>query len=356
MITSRKSKAVGLFSGGLDSVLATKLVTEQGIEAIALHFKVPFAAPGRFSSEDRLKRLAELAGASFVSVEVGDDYLGIVKAPEYGYARGMAPCIDCMLYMLNKARELARQVRADFIFTGEVIGQRIHCQNKRSLKLMEKVTGIRGRLLRPLSAKLLEPTIPELTGLIKRERLLDLKGRGRRRQIRLASEFGLIDYSAPTGGCLLIDKNFAARVRDAIAHDQLEPGEIELLRFGRHFRLDSGAKVVAGRSKSENDRLEKLLRDDDVFLRPVEVMGPVVILRARKKTKKDTEIAARICTRYSDGESNKAIKVNCGGKCLRVKSANDKLLDHWRVKAEKERVEDDNEQGSSGKTNDSSGS
>ncbi len=341
MIASRKSKAVGLFSGGLDSILATKLVTEQGVEAVALHFRVPFAPPGRPAAEDKLRRLAELVGASLVSVDAGDDYLKIVKTPEYGYARNMAPCVDCILYMLARAKELAGQIKADFVFTGEVVGQRAHCQNKRSLKLIEDAAGLDGRLLRPLSAKLLEPTIPELTGLIRRERLLDLKGKGRRRQIRLAAEFGIIDYSAPTGGCLLIDKNFAARVRDAVSSDQLEPADIELLSHGRHFRLDSGAKVVVGRNERENAKLEKLARDGDSLCRPVEVMGPVVILRTAKKTKKDTETAARMCARYSDSKKNQAVKIECDGKEFRVKASAKKDLDRWRVKAAEEQAKEE---------------
>lgn len=333
MISSRKSRAIGLFSGGLDSILAAKLVTEQGIDAVALHFQVPFVAPGRPSEEAKLKQLAELAGANLISVEVGDDYLGIVKAPKYGYAREMAPCVDCILYMLTKARELARQIDADFIFTGEVVGQRARCQNKRSLRLIEKAAGIEGRLLRPLSAKLLDPTIPELTGLVRRERLLDLKGRGRRRQIRLAHEFGIIEYSPPTGGCMLVDRNFAARARDAAAHDQLELSEVALLRPGRLFRLDSGARVVVGRNREENERLEGLALESDIVCRPVGVMGPVAVLRAGQPADADIENAARLCARYSDGEAGQPVLVKCGGREVTAEPAEEQELDRWRVAA-----------------------
>ena len=343
MIASRKSKAIGLFSGGLDSILATKLMTEQGVEVIALNFQVPFPAPGHTFTEDRLRRYAESAGASLVSVEVGPDYLDIVKEPAHGYARGLAPCVDCVLYMLAKARELAQQTKSDFIFTGEVIGQRVHCQNKRSLKLMEKASRTEGRLLRPLSAKLLEPTIPELTGMVRRERLLDLKGRGRRRQIRLASEFGILDYPQPTGGCLLIDKNFGARIRDLLVFDQLEPGRAELLPVGRHFRLDSGAKVVVGRNRDENERIERLAREEDTVCRPVEVMGPTALLRSKKVTKKDTEIAARLCARYSDRTDDKPVKMDCAGKEMKVKPAAADDIERWLIQMEKkeEKPKDD---------------
>lgn len=334
MISSRKSKAVGLFSGGLDSIIATRLVTEQGIEAVALHFQTPFQSPGRPREQGKLARLAQLAGANLISVPVEEDYLGLVRAPVSGYARGMAPCVDCLIYMVTKARELARQIDADFIYTGEVVGQRAHCQNKRSLKAIEKATRTDGRLLRPLSAKLLEPTMPELSGIVRRERLLDLKGRGRRRQMRLAHEFGIIEYSAPTGGCMLIDRNYAARVRDAVDYDELLFGQLEILGVGRHFRLGSGAKAVVGRNEKENAELERLATVDDVVCRPVDVMGPVVVLRGQGLTDDDREGAARLCARYSDIDPRKALKVVCGDGVLRVRAIAQKQADAWRVQAQ----------------------
>jgi tRNA U34 2-thiouridine synthase MnmA/TrmU len=233
--------------------------------------------------------------------------------------------------MLAKARELAKEIKADFIFTGEVVGQRAVCQNKRTLKQIERATQTEGRLLRPLSAKLLEPTIPELTGLVRRERLLDLKGRSRRRQIRLAHEFGIFDYPIPGAGCMLLDKNFAARARDASAHEQLALADVELLKYGRHFRLESGAKAVIGRNEAENNRLEQLAREEDLVCKPAEVMGPVAVLRSKKKTKKDTEITARMCARYSDAPAGKAVKILCGGKGVSVKPYEDEDFVAWRV-------------------------
>ena len=339
MISSRRSKAIGLFSGGLDSILATKLVTEQGIEVVALHFRVPFAPPGRPSAEERLRRLAEMTGASLLSVDVGADYLTIVSAPRYECARGRAPCVDCLVHMLTKAKELAREIRADFVFTGEVAGQRARSQNKRSLKLIEKASGLGGRLVRPLSAKLLEPTIPELTGLLRRERLLDIKGRGRRRQIRLAHEFGIIDYSPPTGGCLLTDKSFAVRVGDAVEHEEFVPEVIELLKVGRHFRLESGARVVVGRNERENARLEGLLREGDTVCRPLETVGPVVLLRSPARASADVELAARICARYSDRSGTGPVQVSCDDKEFRVEPIADTELGAWRIRTEPDQPE-----------------
>ena len=331
MIPSRKSKAIGLFSGGLDSILATRLITEQGVTVVALNFKTPFAVPGRIPDEERLSKMAQLVGASLVSVDVGDDYLQIVAKPPMGYARQLAPCLDCIVYMLAKAKQLAREIHADFVFTGEVVGQRAVCQNKRALKAIERAAVLEGRLVRPLSAKLLEPTIPELTGLVRRERLLDLKGRSRRRQIRLAHEFGIFDYPIPGTGCMLLDKNYAARTRELVAHEQLTLHDIELLKVGRHFRLDSGAKVVIGRNEQENRTLEALARPEDVVCKPVEVMGPSVLLRAKKQTKKDSEIAVRIGARFSDAPDGKAVKFACGDKTVSVKPYADEDMTAWRV-------------------------
>ncbi|MEO0074365.1 MAG: hypothetical protein ABIK43_06910 [candidate division WOR-3 bacterium] len=332
MITSRKYKAVGLFSGGLDSLLACRLMSEQNASVVALHFRLPFVPSGRVAPSERLRRLAETAGASFVSVEVDDDYLKLVESPPNGYCVHMAPCVDCMIYMLSKARELAREIGAEVVFTGEVVGQRSPGQSKRSLRLIEKEAGLTGRLLRPLCAKLLEPTIPELSGIVRRERLLDFCGRGRRRQIRLAHEFAIIDYPSPGNGCLLSDLSFAIRCRDAIRHGGLSRADVELLKCGRHFRLESGAKVVVGRNQSENACLRGLAAVGDLLCYPESAMGPVVLLRARRITKKDTLTAARICARYCDGQPGQAVRVVCADKVVSVRPLSEDQAESLQVR------------------------
>lgn len=332
MISSRSFRAVGLFSGGLDSILATKLMSEQNASVVGLHFRLPFVPLGRVTSEERLRRLAEMAGASLVSVDVDDDYLRLVESPPNGYSLHLAPCVDCMTYMVRKAWELARDIRADLVFTGEVLGQRSLGQNKRSLRLIEKSAGVTGRLLRPLCAKLLEPTLCELSGLIRRERLLDFCGRGRRRQMHLANEFGLIDYPSPGNFCLLCDANFAARCRDAIEHGQFTRNDIELMKYGRHFRLESGAKVVVGRNQTENSCIQKLADASDFVCRPSEIMGPVVLLRSKKITKKDTQIAARICARYCDIQPGQTVKVIGADRILSVRPLSTDEIELMRVR------------------------
>lgn len=334
MISSRKGKAVGLFSGSLDSILATKLLVEQGVSVVALHFRVPFSIPGRVPSAEQLQLMAKLLSVSLVSVDVGDDYLELVRTPQWGYIRHLAPCLDCRAYMLRKAKELLEEIKADFVFTGEVLGQQPFSQNKRSLKLLEKVSGLDGRLLRPLSAKILEPTVPELTGLVRRERFFDFHGQKRRRQIRLAREFGIVEYPIPGGGCLLADRNFAVRCREAIEKGELSRREIELLRYGRHFRLASGAKVIVGRNERENAVLERLAAPEEVVCRPVEVVGPVVLYRPKRKSKRETETVARICARYSDAPPGQAVRVKCGDAEFSVKGLKDEDLERWRIAAE----------------------
>lgn len=334
MIASRKAKAVGLFSGSLDSILAFKLITEQGIQSVALNFKLPFGIAGRVPSKEQLETMAGLLGVSLISFEAGDDYLEIVRAPKHGFVLELAPCIDCRAYILKRAKELMKEIKADFVFTGEVLGQRHFSQSRRSLKLLEKVSGLNGRLLRPLSAKVLEPTIVELSGRVRRERLLDFHGSKRRRQIRLAQEYGIIDYPTPGAGCLLADRNFARRCRDAIANNEFNSlKEIEILHYGRHFRLASKAKVVAGRNEKENELLEKLALPEDIVFKPVGTNGPVVLLRTKKKTKKDIEIAAKICARYCDSVKGKAVKVHCAERDFSVRPFDDEELVQLRIGA-----------------------
>lgn len=331
MIQSRKSKAIGLFAGSLDSILAAKLIAEQGVAIVALNFKLPFPVPGRVPGDEYLQRIADLIGASLISIEADESYLELVRSPEFGYIREMAPCVDCMGWMLKKARELMKEIKADFVFTGDVLGQQPFSQNKRSLKLLERVSGLEGRLVRPLSAKLLEPTIPELSGILRRERLLDFHGRSRRPQIRLAREFGVVDYPIPGAGCLLADSNFAARCRDAVAHQELTWGEIELMKYGRHFRLKGGARVIVGRNEKENSVLEQWAQGQGWVFKPVEVNGPVAVLKTKKLTKKDMERTARICSRYCDSPMGKAVKILCGEKVFSCKPIKDDDLAEWRI-------------------------
>jgi hypothetical protein len=261
---------IGLFSGGLDSILAQLVLRRQGARVRALTFSSPFFSP------DQAQAAARIHDLELTVDPLGPDYLDMVKDPPRGRGSNMNPCIDCHAFMLRRALELMEQWGADFVFTGEVLGQRPMSQNKQALGLVAKLSGRPDLILRPLSARLLPPTKMEEEGLVDRERLLDLKGRGRKPQMALARELGVRDYPAPAGGCLLTEPGFSNRLRDLFAHTpEAGPELIELLKWGRHLRLSPQAKLVVGRKHEENLALERLAPPQALCLRAVGRPGPL---------------------------------------------------------------------------------
>ena len=289
-------KALALLSGGLDSILATKLVLDQGIEVVAVKFMLPVTA----EKKDYADEIAKKFGIPLIKVEVGDEYLEVVRNPRYGYGSGMNPCIDCRIYMLREAKRIATEVGASFIVTGDVLGERPMSQHRRALELEEKEAELENLIVRPLSAKLLPETIPEREGWIDRSRLLDIKGRSRKRQIALAETFGLHeDYPSPSGGCLLTDKEFAARIRDLFEHkENVTTRDLSLLKLGRHFRLGA-SKITVGRNEEENKLLLALKKPDDYLFEVPGFGSPITILEGSKR-REAIELAARLTARYSD--------------------------------------------------------
>ncbi|MDR1536311.1 MAG: hypothetical protein LBU64_14685 [Planctomycetota bacterium] len=275
------AKALLLLSGGLDSTLAGKILLEMGVRVEAVNFTSPFCrcTPKSFGC------LAARSAADFLGIPVrvlakGDDYLEVVKHPRHGRGRGMNPCLDCRIYTFRRARELLGETGSDFVATGEVLGQRPMSQRGDAMSLIERESGLAGLVVRPLSARLLPPSLPEQNGWLDRERLLAIQGRSRRDQISLARNYDLNDYPCPAGGCLLTDPEFAARLRDLLEHD---PGcdfrAVRLLSLGRHFRLAPDLKAVVGRNQGENLRLEAAAGPGDWLLAPAEeVSGPTVLL------------------------------------------------------------------------------
>jgi len=298
------AKAVGLISGGLDSAIAIKLIMDQGIEVIPITFKTPF------TTVDWALRMGRALGIEPRVIECYEDYMEIVKNPRFGYGKNMNPCIDCRIFMLKKAKGLMED--ADFVFTGEVLGQRPMSQQREQLKLIEKESGLEGYLLRPLSAKLLEPTIPELEGIVDRERLLGIKGRGRKEQLAIAKNLGLTEFATPSGGCLLTDQSFSERLRDGLKHGE---EDVEILKIGRHFRTESGAKIVVGRNEEENKRIRELAGSGDVLIEIVGYPGPTVLLRNGRE---DIEQAASLALRYSDCKEDRARAI-VNGKIVEVR-------------------------------------
>lgn len=230
----------------------------------------------------------------------GDDYLNIIKNPKYGHGRNLNPCIDCRIYIINKAKEFAKKIDADFIYTGEVLDQRPKSQNYEALKTIEKETNLQQKLVRPLSALNLEPTIYEGKGFIDRMNLLGIRGRSRKKQLEIARKYGILDEYYACGGCLLTDKKFSNRVKDLLSHhDQnLKMQDFNILKYGRHFRYNN-SKVIIGRNELENKNLERLKKENDLLLKAKKVMGPITLLRETINDK-SIEFAAKLTLRYSD--------------------------------------------------------
>jgi tRNA-specific 2-thiouridylase len=325
-------KALALLSGGLDSIVATKLILDQSIEVVALNFILPFVA----EKKDYAGEVAKRFGIPLVRVEAGEEYLDIVRNPKYRYGSGMNPCIDCRIYMLREAKRIAKEVGADFIFTGDVLGERPMSQHRKALELEEKEAGLEGMVLRPLSAKLLPETIPEQKGWVDRSKLLDIKGKSRKPQIALAKEFGLQDdYPSPSGGCLLTYKEFASKVMDLFEHkERVSMREVRLLKIGRHFRV-AASKIIVGRNEAENKLLLELTSPEDYVFEVPGYGSPITILEGAK-SKKAIELAAKLTARYSDADAEeKEVLVEYKSeerkKTIVVSSLDEREIAHLRI-------------------------
>lgn len=270
-------KALVLISGGLDSSLTVRAIQKQGIEVLAVHFLTPFSPLTTATIHtSRQKKIAEQLGCEFKAIDLGDEYLQMLKNPKYGYGKHTNPCIDCKIFMLKKAKNLMNEVGASFVATGEVLGQRPMSQHKRALQTIEQESGLTGLLLRPLSALLLPATIPQKEGWLKQEFLFDIDGRSRKRQLALAKEWGIEGYSWPGGGCLLTDKYFSKRLDDLIAHEQLSLHTVELAKIGRYFRISPSVHLSVGRNEEENKTLLTLTAKDDIIFSPLNIPGPIL--------------------------------------------------------------------------------
>ncbi|HNY66761.1 MAG TPA: hypothetical protein PKM41_15110 [Deltaproteobacteria bacterium] len=297
-------KAIALLSGGLDSSLAVKLMIDQGIEVVAINFTSPFCncTPKKAGCKHQARLIAEELGIEITVFPKGMDYLAMVKNPPHGHGRGMNPCIDCRIYMLKKARESMDSFGASFVVTGEVLGQRPMSQHRQAIQVIEKASGLEGLILRPLSAGLFPPSIPEQKGIVDREKLLSLSGRSRKPQISLADSLGIKDYPCPAGGCLLTDPIIASRLRDLFAcMPDFDMSDIHLLKIGRHFRIHPKLKVILGRNREENDKLRFHARPGNSLITPVGFRGPAALVTGNPDASSEHLIGEMI-TRYSQEE------------------------------------------------------
>ena len=305
-------KAIALLSGGLDSTLAVRLILEQNIDVIALNFVTPFCTCTRKGCSHQAIKVAKELGIDLRVISAKKEYIDLIKNPRHGYGKNMNPCIDCRIFMFSEARKFMSATNASFIFTGEVLGQRPMSQHRKALEIIERESNLTGRVLRPLCAALLEPTIPEIEGSIDRRRLLAITGRSRKSQISLAKKKGLDNYLCPAGGCRLTDRNYAIRLKESFEHDEDSLSDVILLRYGRHFRLPSGAKVIVGRNESENNVLCSIsAHGNTLLLETKDYVGPITLLN-KYKDAEDIRMAANLCLTYSDYERKDAAKVTIG--------------------------------------------
>jgi tRNA U34 2-thiouridine synthase MnmA/TrmU len=306
-------KAIILLSGGLDSTLAAELMSREGLELLAVNFKTPFCLCDRRSANlgcgSNARRVAAALGIELKVINATIDFLEVLKDPEHGYGANMNPCIDCRILFFKKSKQLMEETGASFIITGEVLGQRPMSQFRRQMELIEREAGLDGLVVRPLSAKLLPPTVPEKMGWIKRENLLEIAGRSRKPQIALAKDLGIRDYPCAAGGCLLTDPVFARKIRDLIDHGELEISNIDLLKVGRSFRLGDNAKLVVGRNEGENKVLSLLARAGDILFGPTKINGPIALGRGSFPPGL-LEVACRIVARYSDREGEDEAEIS----------------------------------------------
>ncbi|MDO8747085.1 MAG: hypothetical protein Q7J70_05425, partial [Thermodesulfovibrionales bacterium] len=295
-------------------------ILRQGIDVTAITFLTHFGCDisDKSSCSKDPFSAAEKFGFTVKLCHLADKFIEIVKNPAHGHGRNMNPCIDCRILMLKEAKELMNITGADFIITGEVIGQRPMSQMRRTLTLIDKETGLAGILLRPLSAKLLEPTISETKGLVDRDKLHDFHGRSRKQQMALAKEYGLTDYPMPAGGCLLTEPNYSFRLKELLNYNP-NPSlkDLHLLRTGRHLRISPACKIIVGRDEKDNDKIESLAGEGDYIL-SVENVGSPVTLLTGDGAQDFISLAASICARYSDAKHLPSVEVSVYSKGERL--------------------------------------
>src|SRR5574341_78069 len=292
-------KAVALISGGLDSILAARIMMDQGFDIVGLYGTSAFSKSYGAEDATHAARVTRAVGIELRVMDLGQEYIDLIRRPKHGYGKNINPCIDCKIFMLKKAKDVMDEVGAPFVITGEVLGQRPMSQRRDTLHLIERDAEMKGMIIRPLSAKHLPPTRAEQDGIVDREKLLGISGRSRTVQIQIAERYGISGYSTPAGGCLLTDKNFSEKLKDLFTDkQQVAQSDIRLLTVGRHFRLDAGVKVVVGRSNKENTELMSLAPHGYHLFMPHGFPGPVALLEGAP-TQELKQAVGRLIITYS---------------------------------------------------------
>ncbi len=344
---NKKVTGIGMISGGLDSLLATEILKKLGVNIRGIHFLNGYA-PGSFRQRvneartmeeiaaEKKKELSAAFGIPVDVIDVSEEFLSLLIEPRHGFGKNVNPCIDCRIFLLKKAKEIMLIEKADFVFTGEVLGQRPMSQHLQAMKTVERESGLEGLLLRPLCARLLEPTKPENEGLVDRKQLLDIQGRTRRRQLELVREFGLKEFQSPGGGCTLTDENYARKFMDFVSHSGDSALTLEdsvLLSTGRHLRLSPRTKIIVGRNEQENEYIERKWADCWLAT-AVDHTGPTVVVWGNPD-EEDFLNAAAVTARYGKGRDlpvvTVVIKKGDEEKAFDVAPADDTDLDRWRI-------------------------
>ena len=329
-LPSKKVRALGLCSGGLDSMLSALVLRKQGIKVQWITFETPF-----FSSENA-RQASRTTGIPLLVRDITRPYLEMLKNPNCGYGKYMNPCMDCHALMFNQAGTIMGENGFDFLFSGEVLGQRPMSQTMNSLRYVEKRSGFDGYIVRPLSAKKLPITRPEEQGLLNRDLLLDISGRSRKPQMKLAQEFGITNYPSPAGGCLLTDKGYASRLRDLFDHqDTTAERELHLLKHGRHLRFNETTKIAVGRTQKDNENLLKYYDPDlDTLIKVKKFPGPIVLMPHGGKNEMRM-LAASICAGYSKAPEITPVEVDVttpkGNEIVRVIGVPPKEIKHFLI-------------------------
>lgn len=335
----KKVKALALFSGGLDSILATRLVMEQGIEVEAIQFVTPFFNYDILADIPAHK--ANMLARYGIHVEVEDissGYLQLLHNPAHGFGKNFNPCIDCKIMMFARAKRLLAEKGASFLISGEILGQRPMSQRRDTMNVIERDSGTKSILLRPLCARLMQETAAEAAGLVDRSKLLGMNGRSRSPQIALAAKFGITDFPSPAGGCILADPILSQRIAHFYANDlvlqsaEINVPDVRSLLVGRQFMLPGGGWLIVGRDEKDNNKLDKLVQKEDARLEMDDWPGPLAVLKKAGShypdpgtLEEDLQLAAALVVRYGKKlpEKERGREVTCilGETCRRIFAA-----------------------------------